>query len=218
VLTSAKPASAKPASPAAPASPKAQPTARRAGYVLFEGDKATWIFHDGSEALKDHMAGRELAKHVTKMSNVNGKVRTLKAPDTQTIEAYLAARPGFATRVIDGYLWVFYQGSEELAIVDAGGELAKHVTKMTNINGKVRTLKAPDAETLKAYNASATGFIARYVDGHLWVFREGSQAYHTIASGGELAKHVTRMKNLNGSIVTIKAADTETLDAYLAIR
>ena len=190
--------------------------AARPGFVTRIVDGYLWVFIEGSPELRAVQAGDELAKHVTKMSNVNGQVRTIKAPDKAVIDAYLPARPGYATRLIGGYLWVFAQGSNDLAVVDAGGELAKHVTKITNVDGQVRTLKAPDGETLRGYLLSKPGFIARVVDGYLWVFRDDSPEFDTIAEGGELAKHVTRINAVGGDVVTIKAPDSETLVAYLA--
>jgi hypothetical protein len=144
-------------------------------------------------------------------------VHTFKGPDTETLRAYMALRPGFATRVIDGKLWVFYDNSNELKLVYAGGELAKHATRITATPDGVQTIKAPDGEVIDAYLASRPGFIARRIDGYLWVFRVGAPEYDVVKAGGELAKHVTKMSvGGDGQVVTIKASDTETITDYLA--
>ena len=54
------------------------------------------------------------------------------------------------TIVEDGRLWVFRPGSPELAAFEQDGELAKQVVRPGAGPGGV-TLKAPDAETLDAY-------------------------------------------------------------------
>lgn len=59
-------------------------------------------------------------------------------------------RPGFVTKIEDGRLWVFEEGSEELAAFERDGELAKHITLISRGPGGI-TIKSPDKETALAY-------------------------------------------------------------------
>ncbi len=192
------------------------PSAVRSGFVIFEEEAATWVFASNSKELVAHQAGKELAKHSTKLKAAPGGIIKIKAPDQGTIDAYLAAKSGFVTRVIDGYLWVFVEGSAEQKAVDAGNELAKHVTKLTNVGGTVRTIKAPSIEVLNAYNAATPGIAARIVDGYLWVFAPKSETLALVDAGSEPAKHVTKLLNVNGQVRTVRAGDMSVINAYHA--
>jgi len=184
----------------------------RPGFAAIEEDGRLWVFDMDSPDLAHYLNDGELAKHVIR-PGVGPAGMTLKAPDGDTITRYVAAKPGFVTRLEDGRLWVFRKGSEELAAFDADGELAKHVIR-PSAGPLGTTLKSPDAETLDAYLLSKPGFATRVVEGRLWVFREGSDELAEFESNGELAKHVIRPAAGPGG-VTIKAPDAETLDAYL---
>ncbi|MFW6038982.1 MAG: hypothetical protein ACOC9P_00715 [bacterium] len=192
-----------------------------ASFVTRESDGRLWVFRADAEELEDFDEKGELAKHVIRPKAGPGGV-TLKAPDTETIDAYLAEHTekttGFVTREDDGRLWVFRADSEELKDFDEMGELAKHVIRPKAGPGGV-TLKAPDTETVDAYLAEydrkTADFVTREHDGRLWVFRAGSEELKDFDEMGELAKHVIRPKAGPGG-VTLKAPDTETIDAYLA--
>ncbi len=198
---------------------KHTPSTVQAGYITFQTDEGhTWVFRDNSETLHKFAKGEELAKHTTKLVSTPAGVKTYKSDNIETLVGYLAMKPGYAARVLDGYLWVFYTNSPELSVVDSGGELAKHVTKIANVAGDVRTIKAPSIEIVKAYLAAKPGFIARIVDDYLWIFMEGSEEYETVAGGGELAKHVTKISSTPEGVMTIKAPDMETIKAYLSAK
>ena len=139
--------------------------------------------------------------------------RTVKAPDQETIETYLLAKPGFSVKVVDSRLWVFRSDSEELAEYEMQGELAKHVIR-PGVGPGGMTLKAPDSETLLAYMAAQEGFKTIIKDGRIWVFRKGCAELADFKKNGELAKHVIRT-SAGPMGATVKAPDTETLDAYL---
>jgi len=182
-----------------------KPDSKAGGFVVFNDvDGHKWVFTESDKELKDFMMGKELAKHTTR---ITGK-GTLKGVSTETLMAYQAMKPGFATRVVDGYLWIFEDGSEELAVIDGGGELAKHVTRVT-ADG---TLKAPDGDVIVGYMAAKPGFVAMQHDGYLWVFYDNAEELDIIKSGGELAKHVTKVTSSG----VVKAADGETIKAYMA--
>ena len=128
-------------------------TASTTGYVKIEKEKAVWVFMANDATLEDFKAGKELAKHVTKMKNQDGEIKIYKAPDSDTLKGYLAMKPGFVTRVQEGYLWVYKLGSEELVKALKGEELAKHTTSMKNVNGQIITFKAPSKEVIDGYLA-----------------------------------------------------------------
>lgn len=184
------------------------------GFAAIADDGRVWIFRDGSEELASVRAGGELAKRVTRPAA--GPMRTtILSPDSETIDAWRFAKPGFVTTMEDGRLWIFREGSSELGEFQRQGELAKHVTRPgAGPNGI--TVKSPDNETIMAYMTSAPGFITMMEDGRLWVFRAGSKEFAEFQKQGELAKHVTRPAAGPGRM-TIKAPDSETVTAYLAM-
>ena len=120
------------------------------------------------------------------------------------------------TRVLDEYLWVFRQGSEEFDIIKSGGELAKHVTRIQAVDGEIRTIKSPDSETLDGYLASNSEFIVLKEGRAMWVFRRHAPELTTILNGGELAKHTTKLSSDGTSVTIYKSNDSETIEAYLA--
>ncbi len=141
--------------PAPREDPPAAPGAPDAGAAAFEErwhDGRLWVFRAGSKELARFDKDGELAKHVIRPRAGPGGV-TLKAPDADTILAYVARRPGFVTEVHDGRLWVFKAGAKELERFRKDGELAKHVVR-PGAGPLGATLKAPDAETLDAYLAT----------------------------------------------------------------
>jgi uncharacterized protein (TIGR03000 family) len=124
-------------------------------------------------------------------------------------------KAGFVTFIEDGRLWVFRQGSKELADFRKDGELAKHVIRPgAGPNGM--TVKAPDTETVLAYTLARDGFVTVLEKGgeRLWVFKTGSKELADFKRDGELAKHVVRIK-AGPMGMTIKAPDAETIDAYM---
>ncbi|MFG0253537.1 MAG: hypothetical protein ACF787_00335 [Rhodopirellula sp. JB053] len=182
------------------------------GFAVYEEDGRLWVFEISSPELTDFVEKGELAKHVIR-PGVGPAGMTLKAPDAETISRYLTAKPGFETKIEDGRLWVFAAGTEELNDYEQQGELAKHVIR-PGAGPMGMTMKAPDTETLDLYLASKLGFVLKFDDGRLWVFRKGSEELSDFLEQGELAKHVIRpAAGPNG--VTLKAPDAETIDAYL---
>jgi hypothetical protein len=181
------------------------------GFVTILEDDRLWVFHTDSDELAAFKANGELAKHTTQIG-VGPAGMTMKAADKETILEYLAAKPGFVVKVEDNRIWVFRSGSPDLQTVLDGGELAKHVTRV-NAGPLDTTLKAPDKATLDEYIAWKPGFVTHVVDGRLWVFHAGSKDLETFESGGELAKHVTRV-GVGPAGMTIKAPDSETIVDY----
>jgi len=124
----------------------------RPGFVTKVEDGRLWVFIPGSKELANFEKHGELAKHVIRPAAGPNRI-TVKGPDTNTVDAYLLAKPGFITRIEDGRLWVFKVDSKELEKFEKHGELAKHVIRPA-AGPKRMTLKAPDAETVDAYLAA----------------------------------------------------------------
>jgi hypothetical protein len=63
------------------------------------------------------------------------------------------SKPGFVTEVKDGRLWVFREGSQDLAEYRQHGELTKMVTRIgAGPNGM--TIRAADAKDIDEYLAA----------------------------------------------------------------
>ena len=185
---------------------------RKPGFVTWEEDGRLWVFDLTSADAADFVKTGDLAKSVTRIgAGPNGM--SIRSSDVETIDAYLTARPGFATFIVDGRLWVFKAGAEDLAEFKASGEPAKSVTRVgAGPNGM--TIRSSDSETIDAYLAARDGFETFIVDGRLWVFRSGAEEIAEFKQFGEPAKSVTRVgAGLNG--MTIRSVDGATIDAYL---
>jgi uncharacterized protein (TIGR03000 family) len=193
-----------------PLTAKAPPPAKD-GYVVLDREGRWWVFRAGSKELTAFEKEGEPEKHVTRLNAGSLKI-TLKAPDAETLEEYLATKPGFIIKCEDGRLWIFRKGSKEMDDFQKDGELAKHVVRPGAGPGG-KTLKAPDTETIVAYLTSQEGFETVLEDGRLWVFRATSKELAEYRQQGELAKHVTRV-NAGPLGLTLKAPDVDTIEAY----
>jgi len=155
-------------------------------------------------------------------------VRTTSVKSTPTAvkahAAAVAAKPvhpaspydveGFRTFVEDGRLWVFKDGSEDLAKFIAHGEPAKMVV-LPGKGPNGMTMKGTDRDVMMAYALAKPGFRVFIEDGRLWVFREGSADLAKFIEHGEPAKIVVRPgKGPNG--MTVKSVDGAIIDAYMA--
>lgn len=187
------------------------PWAKR-GFVVLEEDGRLWVFLADCPELSKYLKDGELAKQVV-LPGAGPAGKTLKGADAETLDRYVVAKSGFATRLENGRVWIFREGAAELAQFDEHGELAKHVVR-PGAGPRGMPLKAPDAETLDEYLCSKAGFTVLMEDGRLWVFQQGAAELADFERDGELAKHVVRAGAGPGG-VTLKAPDAETLDAYL---
>ena len=125
--------------------------------------------------------------------------------------------PGFASFIDDGRLWVFADGSQDMAEFLRSGEPAKSITRIGAGPGGI-TIRSVDAETIDAYLTSRPGFETIIKDGRLWVFK--SSDIENIAEfkrTGEPAKSVTRI-GAGPRGMTIRSVDGATIDAYLTSR
>lgn len=189
-------------------------TTAKKGFVTKVEDGRLWVFRPRSDELAQFENAGDLAKHVVR-PGAGPQGMTIKAPDAETIDAYLTSKPGFVTKMDDGRLWVFREGSEELKQYETAGDLAKHVIRPGAGPGGL-TVKSPDAETILAYLSARDGFATIVEDGRLWVFREGSSELEDFKKNGEPAKHVIRPAAGPGG-VTVKGPDSETIDAYIRV-
>lgn len=123
--------------------------AAKEGFFVWPVEGRLWVYHSDDPALADFLAGTEPAKVVIRPGAGPDGV-TLKATETETLDAYIAAREGFATFIEDGRIWVFKADAEELAAFQRDGEIAKSVTR-PGAGPAGMTVRAPDAETLDAY-------------------------------------------------------------------
>ena len=81
------------------------------------------------------------------------------------------------------------------------------------------TLKGAEMDELRDYTATykygLKDFRVFVREGRLWIFRDGSEALTTFLKVGEPAKSVTLIGE-GPEGMTVKGAERETLDAYLA--
>ncbi|MBN1686498.1 MAG: hypothetical protein JW852_07570 [Spirochaetales bacterium] len=123
-------------------------------------------------------------------------------------------KEGFVLIAEDGRLWVFREGSADLAKFLADGEPAKQVIRpAAGVNGV--TLKSTESETIDEYITTLPDWVTIIEDGRLWVFRAGSDELAKFLKEGEPAKQVARP--LAGPYgMTLKGVASEDLDAYMA--
>jgi hypothetical protein len=124
------------------------------------------------------------------------------------------AKPGFVVLEEDGRLWVFREGSDDLAMFQESGEPAKQVVRPKAAPGGV-TVKSTESATIDEYLTTLPGFYTQMEEGRLWVFKADSAELESFLQTGEPAKQVVR--TLAGPFgLTIKAVDTGVIDEYLA--
>ena len=141
-----------------------------------------------------------------------GGCATPEAPEPLALDRY--AKPGFVVMEEDGRLWVFREGSEELARYREAGAPAEPAVRPQAAPDGV-TIKSTDSATIDEYLTTLPGFYTQMEDGRLWVFRAGSAELEEFRQTGEPAKQVVRP--LAGPFgLTIKAVETAVIDEYLA--
>ncbi|MCG8586636.1 MAG: hypothetical protein MI757_18190, partial [Pirellulales bacterium] len=187
-------------------------TTHKPGFKTFIVDGRVWVFAEDSPQIAKFKEHGELAKQVIRPGG-GPQGMTIKSEDAATIDKYMNDKPGFVTAVVDGRLWIFRPGSEDLAEFKKNGEPAKFVT-FPNAGRRGMTLKAPDRETILAYLAAVDGFETFIDDGRVWVFKKGSPDLAEYKKNGEPAKMVIR-PSAGPYKMTVKGSDKETINAYL---
>ncbi len=127
-------------------------------------------------------------------------------------------KPGFITQLDerDGRLWVFREGSEELAKFKAEGRPARHVLR-PGAGPLGLTLKSTESEIIVDYIVAQPGFYTEVdsTDGRLWVFTEGSEDLESFKTKGKPARQVLR-PGAGPLGLTLKSTEADVLDAYQA--
>ncbi len=118
----------------------------RPGFAVRLHDGRRWIFEEGSADLAAFDAGEEPSKTVTRPR----PGMTLRAVDADVLDRYEVAREGFATFLDGDRVWVFREGSAELADFRARGDQVPQVERAGAGPGD-RTVVAPDEATLSLY-------------------------------------------------------------------
>ena len=171
-----------------------------------------WVFSIGSEALSEFKESGSYEKHVTMPGGGPGGM-TIKAPSRDVIYDYMSSRDGFATKMIDGRLWVFKDGSPESRSLLKGEVPEKHISRIGAGPTGV-TIKSSDRETIDDYLTRKTGFETQVIDGRLWVFRADSENWRAFLAEGASDKHVTQV-GVGPDGMTVKASDRETIIDYI---
>ena len=142
---------------------------------------------------------------------IAGCATAAEAPMPLDLAIY--AKPGFVVLEEDGRLWVFREGSDEIAAFQESGEPANQVVRPKAAPGGV-TVKSTESATIDEYLTTLPGFYTWMKDGRLWVFKTGSAELEKFLQTGEPANQVVRP--LAGPFgLTIKAVATEVIDEYL---
>jgi uncharacterized protein (TIGR03000 family) len=167
----------------------------------------------GKEVIKTLLLKTEGQQSIDLRASFQSAAEPIKSPKPAPIKG--PTKPGYITYIEDGRLWVFRDGSKEVAAFLMDGELAKHVVR-PGIGPKGMTIKGPDAETVVEFLLTQDGFetVLEKDGGRVWVFKKGSKEFVAFKKDGELAKHIVRIK-AGPMGMTIKAADAETIDAYM---
>lgn len=125
------------------------------GYAAFIDDGRLWVFRAGSKDLSQFLQHGEPAKSVTRPGGGPDRM-TIRAVDAATIDGYMHCRPGFVTFMDNGRLWIFRDGSEDLAKFIQHGEPAKSVTR-PGAGPNRMTVRAVDGDTIDGYMAIRVG-------------------------------------------------------------
>lgn len=184
--------------------------------------RIVWVFRRGSAEAEAAREGREPTRNVTWIGAGPDGI-TLRAPDADTLQAYLTADE-FYTRIEDlgdGWevLWVLRRHSPAAAAARQGTFPGQHVTLVgAGLDGQ--NVCAPDRATALEYLAWRRGFQthAERLGGDsivLWVFRQGTPEATAARAGMMPSRNVSRV-GAGPDRVTLRAPDLETLDAYMA--
>lgn len=128
--------------------------ASRPGFHTYVDDGRIWVFLEGDEEHEKFVADGEIAKHVVR-PGAGPLGTTLRAPDSETIIAYVTAKPGYVTIEDNGRVWVFEEGCDELQEFLDKGDLAKHIVR-PGAGPMGLTLRSPESETIDAYLSASS--------------------------------------------------------------
>jgi len=185
----------------------------RDGFFTKVIDGRVWVLKLNSPELAAIVHGEGPEKHVTLPGAGPGRV-TLKSADRETLQEYLATKPGFVTKIVDGRLWVVASNTELASQVAEGEFPEKHITKIGAGPNRM-TIKSVDSETINSYLTGKRGFETVFdEDGRLWVFKTDSEDWKTFQAEGFPEKHVTRI-GAGPNRETIKSPAPESITEYV---
>lgn len=122
------------------------------GFTTVADGRSLWVFKQDSSELEQFMQDGKPAKFVTWIAQ-GPRDSHLLAVTQDTLVAYTAARPGFATYADGNILWVFREGSQAHQDYQANGAPGKSVTRLA-AGPRGMHLRAADRDTLEAYVAA----------------------------------------------------------------
>lgn len=185
----------------------------KSGFYVEEKEGRLWVFKNGSAGLEQFETHGEPAKFSTAVGAGPGGL-TIRSDSKETIIAYLGAKKGYHTDVVDGRLWILKEGSESLEQFLSHGEPAKNVSFVGK--GPLRcTVRSDSKETYIKYIAEKDGFWTEMKDGRLWILEKGTEAYEHMMNDGDIAKNITMIgKGPMG--VSIRSYDKETVLKWAA--
>lgn len=135
------------------------------------------------------------------------------AEETMGLDMGMFAKPGFVVLEEDGRLWIFREGSTDLALFQEVGEPAKQVVR-PKAGADGVTLHSTESTTIDEYLTTLPGYYTQMKDGRLWVFRVDSPELAEFLKTGEPSKQAVRP--LAGPFgLTLQSVDTELIDEYL---
>ena len=125
------------------------------------------------------------------------------------------AKAGFYSTVdSNGRLWVFPEGSEDLAKYKADGAPARQVRRI-GVGPQGQTVISTEMDYINAYVVAKPGFFTQIRDERLWVLPEGSDDHKAFLEKGPPARQVRRIA-VGPMGMTVISTEIEHIDAYLA--
>jgi hypothetical protein len=121
----------------------------RPGFVVFAKEGRLTVFCGEDKALAGFQQTGDLIQSVTRIGAGPGGM-TVRAPDGETIDGYVLARPGFITRVAEGRIWVFPAAGDDFAKFCAHGEPTQSVTRI-GVGPNGETVKSSDGAVIDAW-------------------------------------------------------------------
>jgi len=162
------------------------------------------------------LSGCESSSTTTQPSQATEVDEVRAGIDTASVPTSQFDKPGYATYLRDGRLWVFEANTEAQVEFLKTGEPAKNVTWVGE-GPRGMTIKSDSADTLLAYIAAKPGYRTFVEDGRVWVFEVGSAGLSEYMKMGEPAKNVTWIgEGPRGT--TLRSDSTDTLLSYLAAK
>ncbi|MCC5849676.1 MAG: hypothetical protein JJU29_16455 [Verrucomicrobia bacterium] len=125
------------------------------------------------------------------------------------------AKAGFYTTLdSDGRLWVFPEGSQDLADYKEKGKPVRQVRRIA-AGPQGQTVISTEAEHIAAYIAAKPGFFTVIRDERLWVLPENSDDHKAFLEKGPPVRQVRRIA-AGPMGMTVISTEAEYIDAYLA--